>query len=185
MGLIECLKNVPDPRQSRGKRHPLWLALLIIILGAMLGYWGYRPLSEFIETYGEQLRRHLKLSQEVDFPSYSTLRRIMERLDFVVWAQMFEQWAQQYVSIPVGEVLAIDGKSIASTLSDHDQATQNFLTIVSLFSHQRGFVYQMQAMENQQVSEQAIVEQMLASLELQAAVVTMDALHCQKKPSYV
>jgi hypothetical protein len=62
-----------------------------------------------------------------------------------------------------------------------DQATQNFISIVSLFSHQRGFVDQMQAMQNKQHSEQQVVEQMLATLDLQAAVMTMDALHCQKK----
>jgi hypothetical protein len=109
----------------------------------------------------------------------------MENLDFVALAQLFEQWAHQYVPMQAGEVLAIDGKSITSTLTDLDQATQNFISIVSLFSDQRGFVYQMQAMENKQLSEQQVVEQMLATLDLQAAVVTMDALHCQKKHSYV
>ncbi len=43
----------------------------------------------------------------------------------------------------------------------------------------------MQAMQNKQHSEQQVVVQMLATLDLQAAVVTMDALHCQKKYSYV
>ncbi len=43
----------------------------------------------------------------------------------------------------------------------------------------------MQAMQNKQHSEQQVVAQMLATLDLQAAVVTMDALHCQKKHSYV
>jgi predicted transposase YbfD/YdcC len=54
--------------------------------------------------------------------------------------------------------------------------------LVSFFSHQQGFVYASQVMENKQISEQQVVQQMLMTLQLQGAVVTADALHCQKKP---
>lgn len=182
MGLIEALKTVPDPRAQRGKRHPLWLALLIIIMGAMLGYWGYRPLAEFIDIYGDTLRHRLKLSQAVEFPSYSTLRRIMQALDFVALAEVFAHWAQQYAPLEPGAVLAVDGKSIKSTLSNYEQQTQNFVSLVSLFSHERGFVYHCQALENAHTSEQQVVQQLLETLALHPVVVTMDALHAQKNP---
>ncbi|HIK53024.1 MAG TPA: transposase family protein, partial [Oscillatoriales cyanobacterium M59_W2019_021] len=42
--LIEKLDKVKDFRKSRGKRHSLWKILLIIILGLMTGYLGYRGL---------------------------------------------------------------------------------------------------------------------------------------------
>jgi len=181
MELLELLSTVPDPRAQRGKRHPLSLVLLVIIMGTMLGYWGYRPLSEFIEAYGDELREHLALSAEVEFPSYSTLRRVMMQLDFAAFALVFEQWAKQSLPMERAALVAIDGKSIKSTVTEYDQATQNFVSVVSVFSHECGFVYQMQAMENQHQSEQSVVQHLLASLSLDAAVVTMDALHCQKK----
>ncbi|MCA2852224.1 MAG: transposase family protein, partial [Microcystis sp. M076S1] len=40
------------------QRHPLWIVLLVIILGTMLGYSGYRELGEFAKN-----NRH-RLSQE-------------------------------------------------------------------------------------------------------------------------
>ncbi|WP_250123805.1 transposase family protein [Chroococcidiopsis sp. CCMEE 29] len=89
MNLIECLQQVPEFRAARGQRHPLWLVLLLIILGAMMGYWGYRPLAEFVEVYGEQLRRKLNLAQETKLPSYSTFRRVMQQLDFQALAASF------------------------------------------------------------------------------------------------
>jgi len=42
--LISFLKKVNDPRKNSGKRHPLWLILLLVILGLMFGYLGYKLL---------------------------------------------------------------------------------------------------------------------------------------------
>ena len=47
--LIDYLKQIPDERNAGGRRHPLWLILLIMILGIMSGYWGYRGLGRFVE----------------------------------------------------------------------------------------------------------------------------------------
>nr|WP_041918468.1 ISAs1 family transposase [Gloeocapsa sp. PCC 7428] len=182
MELLALLNTVADPRAPRGKRHPLSLVLLIILMGTMLGYWGYRPLSEFIKHYGDALRARLGLSDEVEFPSYSTLRRVMMQLDFAEFAAVFSQWAKQFVPLDPAAVVAIDGKSIKSTVSDCHQNTQAFVSVVSLFSHECGFVYQMQAMDNHNTSEQTVVQQLLKTLALDGVVVTMDALHCQKKP---
>ena len=40
--LIDYLKQAPDERSPGGRRHPLWLILPIMILGIMIGDWGYR-----------------------------------------------------------------------------------------------------------------------------------------------
>ncbi|WP_420490223.1 transposase family protein, partial [Microcystis aeruginosa] len=44
LSLIEKLKQVKDFRKDKGKRHPLWIVLVVIILGTMLGCSGYREL---------------------------------------------------------------------------------------------------------------------------------------------
>ena len=40
LSLIEKLKQVKDFRKDQVKRHPLWIVLVVIILGTMLGYSG-------------------------------------------------------------------------------------------------------------------------------------------------
>ena len=40
LSLIEKLKQVKDFWKDQGKRHPLWIVLVVIILGTMLGYSG-------------------------------------------------------------------------------------------------------------------------------------------------
>ncbi len=53
--LIDYLKEIPDERDPSGRRHPLWLILLIMILGIMSGYWGYRSLGRFVERHRQSL----------------------------------------------------------------------------------------------------------------------------------
>ena len=45
MNLIEALQTVPDYRLARGKRHPLWILLVFIVMGNLAGYHGNRPLG--------------------------------------------------------------------------------------------------------------------------------------------
>jgi hypothetical protein len=112
--------------------------------------------------------------------SYSTFRRILVTLNFTVFANVFNQWAQHTFGVDSGEWVAIDGKSIKGSLSHYETAQQNFVMMVSVFSHQRGFVLHSQPMDNKNISEQHLVQQLLETLDLKGAVVTADALHCQK-----
>jgi type VI protein secretion system component VasF len=71
--LIDHLKQIPDQRVPNGRRHPLWLILLLMILGIMSGYWGYRGLGRFVERHRRQLIEILDIPQ-ARVPSYSTIR---------------------------------------------------------------------------------------------------------------
>ncbi|BAY36247.1 transposase [Nostoc sp. NIES-2111] len=183
MNLIEQLQQIPDYRNIKGMRHELWLVLLLILLGAMTGYWGYRPLEDFTVVHRQKLIELLCLEPTVKFPSYSTFRRILKNIDFQPLTEIFNSWAQVFVSPEPGERLAVDGKGIRCTLTDYSKSYQNFISIVSVYSHKRGIVLRMQPMSNKQESEIAIVEQLIQEFPQQQVVFTLDALHCQKKLS--
>ncbi len=53
--------------------------------------------------------------------------------------------------------------------------------MVSVFSVQRGVVVGTQQLSNQEGSEIATVQALLAALDLEGAIFSLDALHCQKK----
>jgi hypothetical protein len=180
MNLIAHLQQVPEFRAARGQRYPLWLILTLIILGGMMGYWGYRPLAEFTQLYGAQLRQKLGLASDTALPSYSTFRRIMHQLDYQALATMFTQWAEQSQGVEAGEWFAADGKSIKGSMSAYAEAAQNFVSLVSLFSHRHGVVQAVMPMENKRVSEQEVVRLLLEKVGFTGIGVSLDALHCQK-----
>ncbi|MFP4694153.1 MAG: transposase family protein [Halothece sp.] len=78
--LVEYLKQIPEFRDPRGCRHPLWLVLLLIIMGIMSGYYGYRGIGRFVERHRRALSQVLEI-RGAQVPSYSTIRRVMMGVD--------------------------------------------------------------------------------------------------------
>ena len=68
-------------------------------------------------------------------------------LDFKVLAQQFEQWVKSTFTLETGEWVAIDGKSITGTVTEPGTAYQNFVSLVSVYSHQQGVVLAAQQFE--------------------------------------
>jgi hypothetical protein len=180
LNLIESLKQIPDYRKGKGKRHALWLVLLLILLGTLCGYRGYRPLADFCQQHWPTLCSLLQLPSDTRIPSYSTFRRVLQRVDFAPLVELFNRWSQLFIAVDQQTWVAADGKSIRSTMSDYSHSYQDFMLSVSAFTHQSGVVLQLQMMHNKQTSELEIVRQLIAALAGKPIVFSLDALHCQK-----
>jgi DDE_Tnp_1-associated len=178
--LIDTLKQVEDFRSARGKRYPLWVVLLLVILGMMSQCQGYCSLEAFASRHKDALIQALGLSVK-RLPSDSTFRLVLQQLDYARLLEVFNQWAQ-HIEVEPGAALSIDGKAIAGTLVEHKATQQNFMSVVSLYCQQQGVVLSAQAFENQHQSEIEVVQQLLKALHLEGNIVTLDALHAQKKP---
>lgn len=105
----------------------------------------------------------------------------MMGIDFADLAKIFNSWA--YSSLTKGEQdwLGVDGKSIKATVSNYDKAYQDFINVVSVFSAQQGVPIALQQFHNKQGSEIAVVQNLLATLDREGVVFTLDSLHCPKK----
>ncbi len=180
MTLIEALQTIPDHRRGAGQRYPLWVFLLLIILGTMSGYRGYRGLSRFMKRHQAELAAYFQLKRQ-QLPSYSTIRRMLNEIDFDAVAAAFSQWAVSTGLVQTGDDCAIDGKGLSNTVTNAHDAQQNFVNVVSVFQLQQGLVVGQAVFDNHQQSEIEVVYQLLERLQLKGVTVSMDALHAQKK----
>jgi hypothetical protein len=178
--LIEQLQQVKDFRTKDGQRHPLWLVLLFVIMGTMSGYIGYRAWGDFVKRHHRVLIEIFGIHRH-GVPSYSTIRRVLMGADFERFAAIFNQWAQNYVHLDASEWCGIDGKSIKGTVQEYKSEYQNFVNIVSVFAGKRGLVIGLDKLENKEGSEITTVQNLIAALDIEGAVFSLDALHCQKK----
>lgn len=178
MSLIDHLKQIPDFRSQ--PHYPLWVILLLVIMGTMSGCQGYRALEAFVERHQAALIELLELPYK-RLPSFSTLRRIMVRVDFVALAVAFNAWAAETFPILVLDQLATDGKGIKASVIDYDKSYQDFVNLVSAFSITQGVVVGLAPMRNGQTSEIATVQTLLEQLHFSGVCFSLDALHTQKK----
>ena len=176
--LIKYLKQVKDFRGNRGKRYPLWLVLLVVVLGVMSGHQGYRELEYFVRGNQKSLKKVFKpLVERV--PSYSTIRRVMKGVDWENLSESCQKWVQEnYPLLQELDGLAIDGKSLRSTVKNSGSKQQNFAVIVSLFSCQTGLVLAQEKFENKKGSELGSAQELVRKCGLKGKLITGDALHC-------
>ncbi len=179
--LVEELKKIKDFRIDEGKRHPLWLVLLIVIMGTMSGYLGYRALGDFVTRHKAALIQTLKVPKD-RLPSYSTIRRVMMGIDFEEFISVFNKWAIANSSPEERRWYAVDGKTLKGSHKDVEEAYKDFIQIVSVYSTTVGLVVGMAEWLRQESSEIVVVQNLIKTLGLEDAVFTLDALHCQKKP---
>jgi DDE_Tnp_1-associated len=177
--LVTYLKRVPDYRSKQGRRYPLWLMLLMSLLGVMSGCQGYQALEEFGVRHYPVLCQELGLSLK-RMPSDTTIRTMFRAIDFAQLQQQFNAWAKSQFACHAQEWLAVDGKSIRGTVQGGWESFQNFVGVVSVYSHQRRLVLAQQGYQNKGQSEIEVVRQLLGQLGMSGVVVTMDALHAQK-----
>lgn len=175
--LIHYLEQIEDPRHKRGIRHQQLSILIIMILAIVCGYTGLRAQARFARAYQKTLGEFLPLPRG-KVPSYWTLRELVKSIDFKQVCQAFNDWMAQYF---YQEGIAIDGKSIKSTVTSPQDSHQNFVSLVSFFGQQSHLVRQVSILENNKTSEIQVVQQLFESFQIKKTIFTLDALHCQKK----
>lgn len=150
-----------------------------MVLGTLNGATSYQALEAFAQRHYEALVEHLQLSYK-RLPSDSTLRRALMGVDFTQLTQAFVVWAKPYLDLDESRWFALDGKGLNGSITAPCEAHQQFVNLVSVFSHSQGLVVAMVPYRSNQGSESAVVEALLAALDLEAVTYTMAAAHAPK-----
>jgi hypothetical protein len=178
MTLNEFFKDLPDSRRSQGHRYALSDVLWMIFLGISCGYVGYRSLNKFVKANEEYFTNIFSLKHGV--PSHVTIRQILTDLDKEIVKQKFTQWCKQQDLLAL-DWISGDGKSLKSTLNNYTEGSQDFCSIVSMYVQKTGLTYLITDFRNKKVGEAEIVRNLLPSLKDKGVIITLDALHTQKK----
>ena len=180
MSLLEHFENIPDFRRRAGRRYSLPSFLMMIILGTMSGHYGYRELNSFMKGNAEELGALFSLKNN-KVPSHVSIRTFMRGLDYQALIAVFNAWMSEHSLLEEGEAISFDGKCLGSTVKDARSSKQDFVQLVSAFSHHREQVLCVESFQQTKGHEANVVRNLIEKLDLQGALFTLDALHCQKK----
>lgn len=167
-----------DRRGTRGKRYALEPLLCAIVMSLLGGAKSLRTIEAFIVERRVALNRLFGTSWR-KAPSWVAIRDFLLSLDEQEWENVFRAHAQRQACPPPGrQFIAIDGKALRGSAQRlNDIAARQ---LVSAFDHDALIVLghvEVSDKSNEIPAAQALIE----SFGLSGRVLTMDALHCQKK----
>jgi predicted transposase YbfD/YdcC len=177
--LVASLHEIPDPRYSRGRRHPLVAILALMCVAMLCGYRSYSAMAEWGRCYGQKLARALGFTH-AKTPCAATLYHVLRQLDGNVVEATLGAWAASVLTAlpPVPgelEALAIDGKTLRGSRKQGAPAVH----LLSVLSPRLGLTLWQQAVADK-TNEIPVLEDVLRELVVEGRVITVDALLTQR-----
>jgi predicted transposase YbfD/YdcC len=173
---VECFTEIIDPRIERTKRHELSDILALAVLAVIAGAEGWEDIEEFGDSKYEWLKQYLALPNGI--PSHDTISRVFRALKPQEFNTALLQWMETLHEQLGFKHLAIDGKTLRHS---HDHGSMKAaLHLVSAWSTTNQCVLGQEATDAKS-NEITAIPRLLKLLELKGAIVTIDAMGCQKE----
>ena len=176
LSMVVHFGGLKDPRIERTKRHLLVDIVCLSICAVIAGAEGWEDIEEFGEQKQAWLRTFLKLPNGI--PSHDTIARVFRLLDSDQFEASFRDWICLVNQRLGTKHLAIDGKALRRS---YDKLTmKGMLHLVSAWSVDNRLVLAQQAVDEKS-NEITALPELLKALQLKGAIVTIDAMGCQKE----
>ena len=178
--LLDILAEVPDPRQKKGKRHPLVSILALIVIGLMSNHKGYTSIATWARDQPEVTKALGFRSPKT--PCAATIHNLLKRLDVVRLEASLTKWAfSKLESLQVWKTqhlhgVAMDGKELCGSENPETGYRTHLLSAVS---HELGITLAQCAVGGK-TNEIPISTKLLKTFDIAGKVVTTDALLTQK-----
>jgi predicted transposase YbfD/YdcC/predicted DNA-binding protein (UPF0251 family) len=175
-GLLRAFAELEDPRMDRTKKHSLGDLLTIAICAVICGADGWTQIEQFGRCKEKWFRTFLDLPHGI--PSHDTFGRVFAMLDPEAFEACFLKWITDLATASAGRLIAIDGKTIRRSLdAANGKAAIHMVSAWCAANH----MVLGQVATDAKSNEITAIPKLLKLLDLQGAVVTIDAAGCQKQ----
>jgi len=182
--LRDAFLEVPDPRSSKSRRHPLCAMLSLVALGLLMGARDVLDIWRKVACLSQSQREAIglrvrdKKSRRLKMPGYDALNDLLGALEPQAYARVLTAWLQAHQGL-LPRSLAIDGKSVGDGRCG---------MIITLCRHEDGRPVAMApASGKKEDCEVPAARALLADpqVELVNAIVTADPLHNKEQTARV
>jgi predicted transposase YbfD/YdcC len=169
-------EELRDPRVERTRRHPLINIVFMTVCGVLSGANSIAGIHEFALDRRGWLARYLDLSSGI--PSEDTLGRVLARLDPAALEKCLLGWIREVQELTADRVVAIDGKTLRG--SADVEAGRSAIHMVSAWATENKLSLG-QVVVAEKSNEITAIPELLDVLEIAGALVTIDAMGCQRE----
>ena len=173
---LKHFDSIDDPRIDRCKKHELLDILLLAISAVISGAEGWEDIEDFGHLKLDWLRQYGAF--EAGIPKHDTIARVMCRLKPTEIEGAFQSWISSLIKETGCDVIAVDGKTARRSFCTKDR--RNALHAVSAWSCQHQLVLGQVAVDDKS-NEITAIPELLAMLDIENSIITLDAMGCQKE----
>jgi hypothetical protein len=164
-----------DARVQGRTRHLLTDIIVMAICGVIANCDGWRDIALFAQKRESWFKRFLKLPNGI--PAHDTFERVFNQLNPRAFQACFVNWVKEISDLTGLRHIAIDGKALRHSFNV--QAGFGMLHAVSAWATEQHLILG-QVMTDAKSNEITAIPKLLELLELHGALVTIDAMGCQK-----
>lgn len=168
---LSYFEDLPDARQAGKVMYPLDEVLLLCLLAVLAGAETITDIARFGQKKLEFLRRFRRFAAGT--PAHDHLGDILATLDAEQFQRCFVAWTASLIGVPEG-VVAIDGKTVRRS-----KGAKDAIHMVSAFAARQRLVLG-QVKVADKANEIVAIPKLLDMLAIEGAVVTIDAIGCQR-----
>src|SRR5271167_3280473 len=165
--------SLKDPRVRNRTEHRLFDIIALALCGVVANCDGWTDIIDFANNRLAWFKRFLTLPNGI--PSHDTFERVFAKIDPAVFNRCCIAWLRDVSDLVGLGQLAIDGKTLRGSAS----AQRGPLHLVSAWATEANLSLGEVAVEGKSNEIKAIPE-LLKLLDLKGALVTIDAIGCQK-----
>jgi predicted transposase YbfD/YdcC len=172
---LEYFRDLPDVRQSSKVIYPLDEVLLLSLLAVLAGAETFVDIARFGDRKQAFLRRFRPFLEGT--PSHDHLGDIFATLDAEQFQRCFVAWVASLTGVSA-EVIAIDGKTVRRS-GQKAGGGRAAIHMVSAFAARQRLVVG-QVCVDEKSNEITAIPKLLAMMAIEGAIVTIDAMGCQR-----
>ena len=180
LAIVEAFSDLPDVRRGEGRRHEQALCLALFTLSVSAGCRGFLAINDWLGSYRMELLELFHPAKS-RLPSYSTIRRVMLKLDYQDYSRCLGQFFQ--IEPVAGETIAMDGKVLRGSYNRSTNASTTeshpAIQLVTVYVVERGLILPIQPVDSKS-NEIKALPPVIKELAQRGVVFAFDAINTQK-----
>lgn len=178
MGFIDYFKKIKEPRRmDKGNfKYPLQEIVFIAVTSSICGISDWEQMHFFAKNEMDWFRKYFEFKNGI--PSHDTINRLFALINPKEFCDCFNAWASTLRTKIKNEIIAIDGKNIRGSAQKSKGIKS--LQFVSAYAVENSLVLCQEAV-NEKSNEITAIPLLLNMFDCNGAIITADALNCQKE----
>ena len=173
MSFLQEIESIKDHRVDANKDYELADIIFLTIAAVLCGATGWKAIKIFGETQLDWLRQYRSFSNGI--PTRHSIGRIIRGIKAESLVSSFISFSNSLRNKDSKEQIAFDGKAVCG--SKHGDKI-DALQLMTAMVVESGFViYQKET--HSKTNEIPIMQSMLIAMDIEGAVISADAMHCQ------